>query len=455
LVLDQDVKSNMLLPILNRIKKGLFVDDPAGEAIVQDYVRKLNIKTDNIFKAANLLSGGNQQKIVLAKWLVNAPDILLLDEPTIGVDIGAKPKSWKSSGSSPMGARRCWWCRRNLPSCWPWLTVSSFSIREAWRNNLIVKTSHPRRYCNMQSKANTLPASTRFSQRGFDWRRYIVYVAFVAVFFYFSVTLYDEGFLSTNNLLNIARQTAMIAIMAVAMTFVIGAAQIDLSVGSVAALSALISALAMQAGLGMFGGIIAGLGTGALIGLINGLLITQIAIPAFLVTLGMMIITKGLAMWVTDTAPVPILNESFTFLFGSGDLGPIPVLLVWMVVIGIIGHVLLRKTAYGRRTLAVGGNEKARNSPAFTSSVSNCWLWWAQVCSRGLPACYTPDACTRRALPSARGRAVGYCCCHPRWHQPVWRHCNRHWYHFRCVDDRHDQQRFDHHGAGCQPADGG
>ncbi|RCW96316.1 MULTISPECIES: ABC transporter permease [Gammaproteobacteria] len=211
----------------------------------------------------------------------------------------------------------------------------------------------------MQSKANNLPASTRFSLRGFDWRRYIVYVAFVAVFFYFSVTLYDEGFLSTNNLLNIARQTAMIAIMAVAMTFVIGAAQIDLSVGSVAALSALISALAMQAGLGMFGGIIAGLGTGALIGLINGLLITQIAIPAFLVTLGMMIITKGLAMWVTDTAPVPILNESFTFLFGSGDLGPIPVLLFWMVVIGIIGHVLLRKTVYGRRTLAVGGNENA------------------------------------------------------------------------------------------------
>jgi ribose transport system ATP-binding protein len=53
-------------------------------------VKKLNIKTDNIFKAAGLLSGGNQQKIVLAKWLANDPDILILDEPTIGVDIGAK-----------------------------------------------------------------------------------------------------------------------------------------------------------------------------------------------------------------------------------------------------------------------------------------------------------------------------------------------------------------------------
>lgn len=211
----------------------------------------------------------------------------------------------------------------------------------------------------MQSKANKIPGSSGFSLREFDWRRYIVYVAFVVVFIFFSITLHDDGFLSTNNLLNIARQTAMIAVMAVAMTFVIGAAQIDLSVGAVAALSALVSALALQAGFGMLGGIVAGVGTGAVIGLINGLLITRVAIPAFLVTLGMMIIARGLAMWVTDTAPVPILDESYTFIFGSGDVGPIPILLIWMLVIAAIGHVLLRKTAFGRRTLAVGGNERA------------------------------------------------------------------------------------------------
>lgn len=90
LILDHDVKSNMLLPILDRIKKGMFIDDQSGETIVQDHVRKFNIKTDNIFKNTNLLSGGNQQKIVLAKWLSNSPEIFLLDEPTIGVDIGAK-----------------------------------------------------------------------------------------------------------------------------------------------------------------------------------------------------------------------------------------------------------------------------------------------------------------------------------------------------------------------------
>lgn len=90
LVLDHNVKDNMLLPILSRLKKGLFVDDEKGNEIANKLVDRLNIKTDDIFKTSSMLSGGNQQKIVLAKWLANSPEILILDEPTIGVDIGAK-----------------------------------------------------------------------------------------------------------------------------------------------------------------------------------------------------------------------------------------------------------------------------------------------------------------------------------------------------------------------------
>jgi ribose transport system ATP-binding protein len=90
LVLEHSVKDNLALPILAKLKKGIFIDDHKANVIANQLVKKLNIKTDNIFKAAGLLSGGNQQKIVLAKWLANDPDILILDEPTIGVDIGAK-----------------------------------------------------------------------------------------------------------------------------------------------------------------------------------------------------------------------------------------------------------------------------------------------------------------------------------------------------------------------------
>ncbi|ALS28629.1 ABC transporter permease [Paenibacillus cisolokensis] len=207
----------------------------------------------------------------------------------------------------------------------------------------------------------------------FDWRKYMVYIAFAVVFVFFAATLYDDGFLTTNNLLNIIRQTAIISIMAVAMTFVIGAAQIDLSVGSIAALASLTCALAMESGFGLLGGIVAGLGTGVVIGLINGLLISRLAIPSFLVTLGTMIIVSGAAMWITNTAPVPIRDTTFTFIFGSGNIGPVPILLVWMLVIAVIGHYLLRKTGYGRRTLATGGNENAARFSGI--NVSNIKLW--------------------------------------------------------------------------------
>jgi ribose transport system ATP-binding protein len=90
LVLEHSVKENLTLPILSKLNKGLFIDNKKSNEISKQFVQKLNIKTDNIFKQANLLSGGNQQKIVLAKWLANDPTVLLLDEPTIGVDIGAK-----------------------------------------------------------------------------------------------------------------------------------------------------------------------------------------------------------------------------------------------------------------------------------------------------------------------------------------------------------------------------
>ncbi|MFB9328659.1 sugar ABC transporter ATP-binding protein [Paenibacillus aurantiacus] len=90
LVLQHSVRDNMILPIIRKLKRGPWLDDRKANDVSKRMVERLNIKTDNIFKTSNLLSGGNQQKIVLAKWLANDPDVLLLDEPTIGVDIGAK-----------------------------------------------------------------------------------------------------------------------------------------------------------------------------------------------------------------------------------------------------------------------------------------------------------------------------------------------------------------------------
>ena len=194
--------------------------------------------------------------------------------------------------------------------------------------------------------------------RELDWRRYVIYIGFVVVFLIFSVMLRNEGFLSSNNLMNILRQTATITVIAVGMTFAISAAEIDLSVGSVAGLSSVVTAMTIS-NWGVLPGILAGLVVGLVVGAINGSLVSLLGIPSFLVTLGMLGIAVGTAQWITNSAPVPILSDSFNFIFGSGNIGPVPTVVVWSVGFVVIGAVVLSRTKFGRQVLATGGNRTA------------------------------------------------------------------------------------------------
>lgn len=197
-----------------------------------------------------------------------------------------------------------------------------------------------------------------FSHFATNWRENIIYFGFCAIFVVFSLTLSEQGFLDVNNLLNIVRQTAMIAIMAAAMTFVLSAGEIDLSVGAVAGLVSVTTAMSIAAG-GPVLGVGVGIATGLAVGLVNAVLTTRLGIPSFLTTLAMMGIAKGVAMWISGTGAIPILNDGYSFIFGGGNLGPVPVLMVWIVVAGFAGHMVLRKTTFGRRVLATGGNATA------------------------------------------------------------------------------------------------
>lgn len=192
----------------------------------------------------------------------------------------------------------------------------------------------------------------------FDLGNAIVYVGFLAVFAFFAIVLHDRGFLSVGNLTNIARQTAMISIMAIGFVFVLAAGEIDLSIGAVVALASLVTALLLR-DVGIWLAVPAGLATGVVVGLVNGLITTKVRIPSFLVTLGTLGVVNGIARWLTDLKSVPITDPVYTFIFGSGDIGPVPILFVWTAVALVVGHLALRKTAFGRQVLATGGNRTA------------------------------------------------------------------------------------------------
>lgn len=186
-------------------------------------------------------------------------------------------------------------------------------------------------------------------------RSAFIYYIFFIVLFFFAITLHDTAFLTMSNFMNIVKQTAPLTIMAVGLTFALAVGHIDLSIGSVVALSALVGALLLQhtgIPLAVLGALLVGL----TVGLINGLLIERLQVSSLLITLGTMGIITGIARQLTNLESVPIINRDFTFLFGSGSVFGIPVLLIWTIAIGGLGYIVLNKLAAGRHLLAVGGN---------------------------------------------------------------------------------------------------
>ena len=197
------------------------------------------------------------------------------------------------------------------------------------------------------------------SKKNIQWDKYMVYIIFVVVFVLFALILGNKGFLQPRNLVNILRQTAMISVMAVAGVFVMAAGQIDLTVGSITAMTAMLVSLVLQKFNSILLALVVGIGFGVVIGLINGLLVTKLKLPAFLATLGMMELVRGGAMWITDTAAVPIENKTFCNIFGIGEVAGIPVLVLWTILFYIVGILIFNKGTFGRHILATGGNENS------------------------------------------------------------------------------------------------
>jgi len=201
--------------------------------------------------------------------------------------------------------------------------------------------------------------------------RYGIPLFIVLLCIYFAISA--PNFLTIDNLLNVLRQISINTIVALGMTFVIITAGIDLSVGSIVALSAVICTGIMKKGITLWGhtllapppialgvplGILAGLLLGAFLGAFNGFFITKFNIPPFVVTLAMMTIARGLAFIYTEGFPISELPDSFVYL-GAGYIGPIPLPVIIMLLLAILMHYILTRTTFGRYVFAIGGNEEA------------------------------------------------------------------------------------------------
>ena len=174
------------------------------------------------------------------------------------------------------------------------------------------------------------------------------------------VSIMNREFLNPNNLLNLLRQVAANGFIAFGMTFVILTGGIDLSVGSTLALSSALTAGFIANGMNVAVSVLLGLLSGTILGAINGLLISKGNMAPFIATLATMTIYRGATLVYTKGNPITGLGDSFFFSFiGRGYVLGIPFPVILLFIMFLVLFVLLHRTAFGRKTYAIGGNEKA------------------------------------------------------------------------------------------------
>jgi ribose transport system permease protein len=201
---------------------------------------------------------------------------------------------------------------------------------------------------------------------GRGWQQEVgLVIAIVLLGVYF--TSRNSAFPSLDNLGNVAEQSTFLGLLTVGMTFVVVSGQFDLSVGSMFGLSAIVFASTLEAGWNVWPAALAGIASGAGMGLTNGLLSVLLRVPAIIITLGTLSIYRGTSYWISDGFPVSNFGQSSgLFKFGQRQLIPWPSALDWipdlvfaLAVVALLGHLLLSRTAFGQHVYALGSNRRA------------------------------------------------------------------------------------------------
>ncbi|GAB1661668.1 ABC transporter permease [Mannheimia haemolytica] len=228
-------------------------------------------------------------------------------------------------------------------------------------------------------------------------RKMAALAGLVLLIIFFSVT--NEYFFTSNNIMTVGLQTSTIALIGIGATCVILTGGIDLSTGSVVALSGVAAAMIVNAGVPVPLGMILGILVGGICGLINGILVTRMKLPPFIATLGMMMVARGLALYVTNAAPVSGMPESFANL-GNGALfkiveeganglpkvvfAGIPYPVIIMIFITVLFTFALSKLKVGRYLYAIGSNEEAARLSGIKTNIVKIYAYVASGLLSGL-----------------------------------------------------------------------
>ncbi len=363
LLQSRSIRENIGLPNLAQFSRCGVIDEQVEREAAQKQAENLRVKMATVEQPARELSGGNQQKVALAKWLLTNPELLILDEPTHGIDVATKAEihrlilEWKQRGKTIL------------------LISSELEELQRLSDRIVVmrqgeivgefKPSAPQAqileaaFKQFDRKAERLieRKPKRWASLGRIFSRelsLLLFIGLVAI----SVGLKNPAFITAEHWLTLVQESAPMLIGAVAIAMVILSGNLDLSVGSVLGACAMAAGHAAKAEVPLPFVVLIALGLGAAIGIVNGSLVTKLSIPSIIVTLGMMGIVRGTMIVLTKGYWVIGLPESFRWI-GTGKIlgAPVP---IWIAMATLmLGWFLLSRTRWGRDLYAIGNNPEA------------------------------------------------------------------------------------------------
>ena len=374
------IRTNLSIAAHDRISAlGVFISGSKEDALVEEYRKLLNIRMASPDQLVGNLSGGNQQKVVLARWLALRPKVLIVDEPTRGIDVGAKVEVHNLLFEMAAPGIAVIVISSELPEVLA-LADRIVTMREGRVTGEVMRArrrpgktddadDHRRRSARHERGRQTMTdAAAKQTDKGFDAFSFLARFApliflllLMAVF-----AIMEPRFLSSINLFNVMRQVSITGLLAIGMTFVILTAGIDLSIGSLLAFAGLVAAAVAKGGMqdrftvgdeaigyGWQLAALAAIAVGLLGGYLQGLAITKLKVPPFVVTLGGMSVFRGAALLFAAGGPISGFEPDFTW-WGQGRIGPVPVPVIIFLVAAVIAHIVLRYTRYGRQRLCGG-----------------------------------------------------------------------------------------------------
>ncbi len=371
LVTDLSVRENLSLPGMSRFARWGLLNLRAERAAAMDLVQRLGIAPPDIRRLARNLSGGNQQKVVIGRWLLGGARIFIFDEPTTGVDVGSKVEIYKQMTELARDGAAVLFissdfeelvgmCDR-IAVMRKGVVTSTHAAEEvdvarlmdlATGGDAVAEPSEGREAPVLAATApNGLPTGSAFGSFLTRWGTIAgMGLAFAAI------GALAPDFLSSTNLLDIVKQGSLLAFVALGLTAVLVAGGFDMSAGAVNQLASNLAAGTVAAGFGTAAALAVGAGAGLVTGLCNAGLVLLFRMPPFVATLGSMFVAMGLALLYNHGQALTLYDQPAFFFVGQGYIGRVPFIAVLLGLLVLALHVLFKHTRAGLRMYAVGEN---------------------------------------------------------------------------------------------------